>query len=462
MNITIADADEHSLLQEAQMEIFARLIPVIVVMSVFGFLGFIGNVLTITFYVGNMKRSPSAVQIACLAATDLVVCVMIIPNNIEMVYNVAYDQSILCKLTHVIGYWSICSSSLILFVIAIDRHKRICRPHSEQITIKKTGMIIAVISSGSFVLSLRNFVNMDATEVKVKTRHSNVTVTGHYCTTREDGGFKISTSVFYGIDVLLVLTCWITLIVTYSLIIHTLFKVKRTHKASSRLGRDGPQVVPGEAEYSTDTLDSRGNSSAASNAHRLEISNTEVSGSSFADVNQFQYTGQCTGQNTLQVPEVTYSAKTLPPPQRSPKLGRTQAVCAKTLPKPSRSESTPDILKHMVNTMVKGKKRRQRKIAARSRHERSLTFMMLTVSMLFILCMVPYFVIRVLMRLVLDSGKEYELGTGRQFALRLVYLNSVFNPMVYCFFNPKFRTYLRDVLYRCFHCRNKESEEKDD
>jgi hypothetical protein len=86
----------------------------------------------------------------------------------------------------------------------------------------------------------------------------------------------------------------------------------------------------------------------------------------------------------------------------------------------------------------------------RSPSEVKITFMMFAVSMIFILCFTPYFAIRIFIRIVLHSGKEYDFSAGIQFALKLPYVNSAFNPIIYYIFNPNLRRYVYVRLTKCW------------
>ncbi|XP_045214271.2 chemerin-like receptor 1 [Mercenaria mercenaria] len=327
-----------TLLAQTQREVSSRLLPVIVCMAVVGVVGILGNIFAFIFYTFKVKRTPCTVQIACLSAIDFLVCVMIIPNIVEMAVNVKYDVPFLCKLTHFLGLWTIGSSCFILWLIALDRHRKICKPFAKQMTVRSTVRAIVGLLVLVFFLSVRNFAIFDCIEIDVRISGSNETVRGRYCTTRADSGYKLSVSIFHGVDFLISLMIWITVIVTYTHVLCTLFRMRRT--------------------FSRDKTES--------------------------------------GENT-----------------------------------------------------------------ARNTTERNITYMMLTVSLLFVLCFFPYYAIKVVMRLALKSGEEFEMAVGAQFALRLVYFNSVFNPIVYCFFNPQFRQYLKELLFRCFRCGKKNiSEDK--
>ncbi|XP_045189933.2 cholecystokinin receptor type A-like [Mercenaria mercenaria] len=406
-----------SLLDQSQNEIFFRLLPLIVFMAVVCVMGIIGNILTIIFYASSSRRSTSTIQIACLATVDLMVCVMIIPNIIEMAVNVKYNISFLCKLTHFFGLWTIASSCFILWVIALDRYRKICKPFAKQMTVKTTEYAVTAIVIGSFVLSVRNFVNFTAIDVNVAVSNSNETVKGRFCTTRDDAGYKISVTVFYAIDFLFVLVCLGTILITYSCIICTLLRLKRTKKRSKQQAHVGisSRAKASIREESDGSLEmsnfqSQTNASTSKTNNNLSFDDTA---SSSADFSQSRTT-QAIGNGGM---------------------------------------LSPISLRRTLHKMNFRKRKRRHKIGARSASERNLTFMMLTVSLLFVLCFFPYFVVKIIMRLVLKSGEEFELNVGIQFALRLVYLNSVFNPVVYCFFNPQFRSYIKGILLKCLRCQ---------
>lgn len=408
--LQMASDNETALLDQAQMEIFMHLLPVIVCMAVVCIVGILGNILTIVFYVSKSKRRASNLQITGLATADLLVCIMIIPNLIEMAVNVKYTQSIPCKLTHFFGLWTIAVSCFILWLIALDRYRKICKPFAKQMTVKTTKYSIAAIVIGSFVLSVRNFVNFTNTEVEVKVSEGNRKVIGHYCTTRDDPGYRISVSVFYVADFLFVIVCLVTIIVTYSCVICSLVKLKRkngrslykTHSTSARCEntsvKDESDITCGYSDTLNPPLSGQG---------PTVLSNSSV------DVNHPAQTTTLSNVGTF----------------------------------------NKNSLRRTVTKL--NARKRKRKMAARTASERKLTFMMLAVSVLFLLCFIPFFVIKIIMRLVLKSGVESELTVGIQFALKLVYVNSVFNPIIYCFFNPQFRKYLKRVFQKCTGCQVK-------
>ncbi|XP_045191177.2 cholecystokinin receptor type A-like [Mercenaria mercenaria] len=438
--------ENDTLLDQSQREVFLHLLPVIVCMAVVGIVGILGNILTIIFYAFKQKRSPSTIQIACLAAVDLMVCIMIIPNIIEMVVNVKFNQSFMCKFTHFLGLWTIASSCLILWIIALDRHRKICKPFAKQTTVRSTEYAITGIVVFSFFLSVRNFANFDSIKIDVPVTGTNRTISGQYCTTRDDSGYKISVSIFHSIDFVLLLMVWVTVIVTYTRVIYTLFRLRRTRK------REIPSVHIEQSSHVK--LNRRDETKDNVELHELKSqSDTQDS-----DTSELKYPADTLSSSTeFSTGDMTTLHSYSHSPAVSTATGKNHSH---VVPSVSGGTFSHHSLRRTVCKLNTRKRKRRHKIAARSASERNLTYMMLTVSVLFILCFFPYFVIKIIMRLVLKSGEEFELAVGTQFALRLVYFNSVFNPVIYCFFNPQFRRYIKYTLLKCFQCaQNKMSSD---
>lgn len=411
------EQNETTLLDRAQHEIFMNLLPVILFMAIVGFVGILGNILTILFYASKPKRRPSNIQIMCLAIFDLLVCCMIIPNIIEMVVNVKYNEGIACKFTHFFGLWTVACSCFTLWVISLDRYWKICKPFSKQMTVKSTRSAVIAIVIGTFFQSVRNFFNYNSTEVHIDVLNKNETIKGQYCSTTDDPRLKISVTVFSALDFLLVLICLVSLIVTYSCIIYSLVRLKGRKKLMAspvhiRVGQNGNTNIKEESDV--------------------------ISGVS--DTQKPPNTSDSVAYGSTQWCDPTYT---------SDNVTNSQITSAVT---GGEVFSTTSLRKTITK---RNARKRKRKIPAKSTSERNLTFMMLTVSLLFVLCFVPFFVIKIVMRLALKTGVEFELTVAIQFALKLVYVNSVFNPIVYCFFNPQLRRYIKSFLLKCLRCHCK-------
>jgi hypothetical protein len=469
-----SSVDEEVILEHARYEIFQHLLLVIVCMVVFGAIGIVGNSFAFAFYAFKSKPSSTVRLIACLAMVDLIVCVEFIPNIIEMWVNVKYTASIMCKFAHFIGLWTVACSGLILWVVAIDRHRKICTPFGKQMTLVTVKYVLIAIVMFGGVMSVRNFANFDSVVVNVKDPGSNITVKGHYCTTRDDSGYFVSVAVFTVTDFLLMLIVWMTLGIVYSHIIYTIYKLKRTRKhlqnETNVNNREvsNPSYVIDESEESTTKIEDRPetfkeytNGHATHSVHpenrqrntnKVGISKTNITPRSTsskqildASLNnrivsvQSQDSLTETGISTEDSEQSNSYTNDLSSPDNTKDLsGKGHS----SPPKP-RTKSTLKRIMHRV-------KKRKRYNSAKCPVERNLTFKMLVVSIVYILCFTPYFIVKILMREVMKSGEEYELNLLAQIALRLPYMNSVFNPVIYCVFNSQFRLYIQNVFKTFF------------
>lgn len=396
-------------LELTRYDIYVHLLPVIICMTVFAAVGIVGNILTLLFYSMKTKRSSSRIQIISLSVADLLVCLLIVPNILEMVANVAHNHPFLCKIAHFSGLWTIASSCLILWVVAIDRHRKICRPFVSQMTIKSTKRSVCGVVLFGFCMAVRNFANFDTVPVNVSVTGLNRTITGRFCTTRDDDQYKLSVTIFTVVDFALFLMVWFTLIIVYPHIVYTLIKIKRRKQGMFPRSRmKGHEMRDLRTEASETSFDFLENTEHKSSISYITNDNLTSDESPYASTS-----GSCSRQHCVVLDD-------------------------KSGPNPS------NILRNRAQSRIRRRRKRKLRVT-KSAKEKSMTLMMLTVSIVFVVCFLPYFVIKIIMRLVLHTGEEFELGVGIQLVLRLVYLNSVFNPIVYCVFNPKFRRYIKNT-----------------
>ena len=75
---------------------------------------------------------------------------------------------------------------------------------------------------------------------------------------------------------------------------------------------------------------------------------------------------------------------------------------------------------------------------------------MFTVCLVFVLCFAPYFAIRISLLHALTSLEKLELSAEKQLALRIVYLHTTFNPIIYCLYNAQVRKSLKQLFFESF------------
>lgn len=121
---------------------FQYRLPAIIYTSVLMLIGTPGNVIVLYVYFFKWRKSTSRMFILFLTALDLVNCVTTLPMEIYlMMYSVMLDNPALCKITRFSTYILNSSSAAILVAIAVDRFRRICRPHGPQFSARKSKYI---------------------------------------------------------------------------------------------------------------------------------------------------------------------------------------------------------------------------------------------------------------------------------------------------------------------------------
>lgn len=121
-------------LAEHIAEMSLTTLPVTAFIGIYSILGITGNV--IVMYVYN-RRYPTCnfkYFVLVLAGIDLASCVILMP--LEM-YTLAhwyqFNFSWLCKVKSFLNVFTVTSSAAVLLLIAIDRFRKVCKPHSKQI-----------------------------------------------------------------------------------------------------------------------------------------------------------------------------------------------------------------------------------------------------------------------------------------------------------------------------------------
>ncbi|XP_060607823.1 D(2) dopamine receptor A-like [Ruditapes philippinarum] len=430
--MNISEEDQMMTLKQTQEVILQKLLPAIVTLVIFCFIGLIGNIATIIFYAQQSGRSSTFLMITSLAAVDLAVCVAMILSILELSVLVTSYYSIVCKMTHFLGRWFVGSSCFVLWIISIDRYRKICKPFEKQVTVFKAKKIVTGFILLSLLLSVKELVHYSSIKIPLHVSNSNSTITGYYCKELNGTGYKISISVFNAIDMILFVVIWISQIVVYSLIIYNLVKIRNMKDKLKGLPYTKKTVEMSHGKDS-DSLTSGGHVNQTIDVSpRDRISNVELNDSR---LNATQCT--CTSLNAQE--NISNQAEAF---EKELKKPQTVEIELST----ENSQRCQDVgsIKTLPND---GKGQGHVNRISLSHIEIKLTLMLFTVSLIFILCFTPYFI---MVMWAFSAGKDFELDAGIKFAIRLPFLNSVFNPMIYFAFNADFRSFIKRLCFgRC-------------
>lgn len=145
----------------------ATLIIVIIMLTLFTVFGVIGNALAFYIYSKKRDKTTSNVFILALAATDFVVCLVVVPYTIvaELVdYEFIYD--IPCKLYMFCITSNVPLSAFIMTAIAFDRYCCICHPFLHVLTVQRAKLACVALTILSFLLGVITALNFGVYQIQ--------------------------------------------------------------------------------------------------------------------------------------------------------------------------------------------------------------------------------------------------------------------------------------------------------
>lgn len=385
-------------------ELLLDFLPVIIVTSGLGAFGIAGNIVTFLFY-RKCHQTSTTVLIAGLAVVDLLVCCLSFATSAKAAVNIMYTNKYLCKLQHTLGHFSVMASTIILWIISIDRCLKVCHPLWWQFTIKSATKILWIVITFSILASARNVLLFNILEVSFTSEGqyginlTNASFVGYYCTVPVTENLRPLIVGFSALDALIGIGAVLTLLLSYGHIIRQL------HKHSNRMKLKGIQRPCREGCIKGDEKES--------------LSVTETSGYIFSKTDNYTTNNKGIELSTNKVLDNVDS---------NDEVLSTNVAAISVV--------------HEANTKRSPKKRKRKR---RKQSERNLTIMMIIISAGCIVCAVPYFVgagIRT------GDPIKYQLDPLFQLFDKTPYWNSVLNPVVFCAFNSRYRKYVRRVL-RC-------------
>jgi hypothetical protein len=326
----------------------------------------------------------------------------------EKIMNINYTSDILCKVTHFIMMWVGTIALLLLWIISIDRYRKICRPFGSQIAVSSIkyigfGIVIFTCLCSSRLLATYKIVMVNVTVLNV-----NATIQTFYCSSdSEDGIFKQIGLVFYLIDFVMCMIVLVTLIVTYSKIIYTLYR-RRKSMNKWRM-----------AKTNNCKDDDMKHNSLKINVIRIGSKNVFLNAE--------------TDIKSIERDNIESKAKQ-----------QDMSTKSETIHVPSTKKECPNFENEASG--MQSSKRNFEFSTAKKPSEWKLTMMMFTFSVSLILCTIPYLYIRIIIRLVLKTDVEYNFDSAIQLILMLPFFNNAFNPMIQFIFNTEFRQYIRSFF----------------
>ena len=118
-------------------------VAVLVMLSVFSFVGTVGNSLVLYIYANKKTKTTAGVFIMCLAGTDLFTCLVIEPYTEVVIYfQYKLFHDVVCKAYMFLITFNVPFSAFIMCAIAIDRFFCICYPFLHALNLRRAKIMI--------------------------------------------------------------------------------------------------------------------------------------------------------------------------------------------------------------------------------------------------------------------------------------------------------------------------------
>ena len=413
------------------------LIPLATLLGIFCVLGISGNIIVLcAFSLGReYKTTNFKVFVICIAVIDLLTCITLIPAEIlKTRHYFSFSSPLPCKVKCFFNMFSMTSSALVLMVISLDRHRKICQPLKKQLTIRHATFCAVAMVIFSFVAAVPAPFICGLQETNMTNIHKTLT-TVTVCSA-EDRFLKNKQYVYkFGMSLLL-LSVSLALIVMYTLIIKTIAHhwKRRTSTYTIRFeatlnrpkysfNENVPTPIDGDVDKDTnDTTSSNtnvkrpctlGHNLMSNRQHEQSQTNCKISFSTLA----------------LEQPPLDIShAK---PDQYDKKVGHPST----TLSSRNRPPSKPSFGRQQSGSSTIGHQRLPYK---------SIIWIILTLIFLvtFFLCAGLSF--------LSTKTHTFEPPTLLWYLIfyRLHYINNIINPLVYALLDTRFKRSCKTLLFR--------------
>ncbi|KAL4218160.1 hypothetical protein ACF0H5_022896 [Mactra antiquata] len=237
-----------------------RLIPLIVYLVVISVTGLIGNGLVCYIYLPQENTSSTRWFIFYLAVVDLIICLTVVPLEIAtLFYQYNFRNLAWCKCSAFVNVWSLLSLALVLVIIAIDRYRKVCKPHGCQLNVVKSKILSVVVVFIALLISIPAILIYEIHELKFQ-HLMDRGIIGSECTfkTNEDG-FSLN-YVYIGFGMILFVSSLVTICVLYCCIGVVIKRHTRkdTTKSKYQLSVASKQNTTGNKQSSVDIDETSG------------------------------------------------------------------------------------------------------------------------------------------------------------------------------------------------------------
>ncbi|XP_036357581.1 neuropeptide Y receptor type 1-like [Octopus sinensis] len=218
-------SDSERLTAFNQQEVEKHL-AIITLLSIFMIMGIIGNSLIVYIHICKLNRTASTLLIIFFGWSQIFTSAICIPMDIVfLLYSYIFTNSFLCRIMQSTIFMSAFVSGLIIFTIAIDRFKRVCRPFATQFNRKDVKKLIWL---NIVITTIPMTVNFYVCGIKKIPLYNNLI--GHMCSMSD----KANPRVVYSFFIFMLVLC-VVLVLTFIIIYSTIFMKLREYSKRKRL-----------------------------------------------------------------------------------------------------------------------------------------------------------------------------------------------------------------------------------
>lgn len=412
-----------------------QFLPTLIYVSILFIVGVVGNALVCYVFKikWKIKKKPSTLFILVLAGYDLVNCIVTMPFEMALVCNyVSFDFPIICKLSRFLTYGLNAASTVILLGIAIDRLLGIRYGF-------KLGSL--TMRQARLIVGLSMFIGVLTTWPALflyGTYEENMYRTCYFATEFKDSGYVTAQVIF---SIVASLIGDIIFISIYSLIGYTICQQRNKTVKSSDTSTERTKICSKSENDICNLTDQS----------QISIDCTQENGKSSSSLFN---KGDGQGYNSFSKTDLFLQQGNKPEPRD--RSGSEAIGSLMTLLKINH-----DSQKHRSSTFSNSEGKR----FGPSFKARKTTFMLFTVTIVYILTFLPFCVLNIIdlhrRHLSMDNLSVIELNFYH-LLFRSYMLSMAVNPIIFSFLNKHFRSecfsLLKDALLciiSCFYSREK-------
>ncbi|XP_046577841.1 G-protein coupled receptor 84-like [Haliotis rubra] len=437
-------------LEQYSDRVALQLTPVALFLGILMLVGFFGNLMACYIYTVRLKAVSSRLFLVALAVLDLIMCSLCIPVEIVSIrYIYLFNHNWLCKCFGTLLLYCSVASGSILVAIAVDRYKLICKPFGKQMTLRKTRRTIYLCLFATGIASVQSGITIGTRTVPVP----NSNISGYTCATSDD---MINTYYPLVYNVVMVILFVTGIVILSTLYFRILMRARKQMKFREKLKRDKFVHLEdlGDKPLADATHQTRAKEQGESHSGDADFEGVSRQGGR-SNSNAFKplccrwtralsrNTDKCDfsggDSHLLSIPTDQW---TLPAAEEAVQINVACARRNMSLDKNDGSLSEIDQVP------------REQKDDAPEQTERAMasktTTMMIVITVVFVVSFLPH-LCAMGARSILQKTFEDLDGSPLvmyHLCLRSYFINSAVNPLVYSFFNLKFRNEVKGVFRR--------------